>query len=715
MYEHLALRKDGTIVPVEVRSRHAQYHGRPIRVTVVRDISERTAAQHALAASELRFRVAFHASPAPQILTHALDGMIIDANAAYERLSGHARAELVGQRTTDLPVWVAWDRAQLEAELRAHRRLVDRPTQMQTRAGALRDLVLSIEPVQLGDQPCFLSVMIDVTERLAAERALARSEQMFKNLVQSINAVVWEADATSFQFSFVSEQAEKLLGYPSAEWLARPTFWADHIHTEDRDTAVGYCVRCTQALEHHELEYRMIAADGRIIWLRDFVTVEASDGQPRTLRGVMVDITARKLAEDALRSYTRRLEYLRDIDQIILTTPSLHEIAEVALHRIRTLIPCNRAELILTDWEAEEAVIVAQVTDRLTSVPVGYRYSLVDSPPRPALLDGQIVIEHDLSQDLLSSPSLQLLREEGLRARILVPLLLQGRLTGAIHLAADQPYAPTDDQRSLARELADHLAIGLQSARLLAEVRAANARLSTLSRQLIEAQEGERRRIARELHDEIGQALALIKLNIRAVQQMDRASGPGSRLEQSLGIIEATLLRVRTLALDLRPAMLDDLGLIAALRWYLDQQAHVSGLAAELRAEADSGRLPSEIETTCFRVVQEALANIVRHAHAQGVQVQVEQSAIAIRLAIQDDGIGFDAGQALARATQGTSGGLLGMQERVALCGGQLTIESAPGGGTTIRVWIPLAAPSTSAPPTGEEVLDVIDSGGFGG
>jgi signal transduction histidine kinase len=309
---------------------------------------------------------------------------------------------------------------------------------------------------------------------------------------------------------------------------------------------------------------------------------------------------------------------------------------------------------------------------------------------------------------------LQHLHDEGLRARMLVPLLAQGRLIGAIHLAADRPYALTADQESLMHELADHLAIGLQNTRLLAEVQAANTRLYTLSRQLIEAQEAERRRIARELHDEIGQALALIKLNIRAVQPMARTSALAPRLEQSLGIIEATLLRVRALALDLRPAMLDDLGLVAALRWYVDQQAQVSGLAAEVHAQMNGDRLPSEIETVCFRIVQEALTNILRHAQAQHVQVQVEQCADAIWLTIQDDGVGFDAGQVLAQAIQGTSGGLLGMRERAALCGGQLTIESAPASGTTIHISIPLESPSAGAPPAGEEVPHVVDPRGPG-
>jgi PAS domain S-box-containing protein len=306
LYEHLALHKDGSVFPVEVRSRSLSYRGRAIRVTVVRDMRERVAAQHALAASELRFRSAFHANPTPQILTHADDGTFLDVNVAYERLLGWSRDELLGKRTNELPIWVNLDRAKLLDTVAAAGRLRDWPTQVRDKAGALHDLILSIEPVQLGDAPCWLCVMIDVTARLAAEQALARSERIFKELVQSLNAVVWEADAQTFMFSFVSEQAEKLLGYPTSDWLATPSFWADHIHPADRDRAIEYCVHCTQALEHHEFEYRMIAADGRVVWLRDFVTVMADSGQPTRLRGVMVDITARKQTEAALRDSEAR-------------------------------------------------------------------------------------------------------------------------------------------------------------------------------------------------------------------------------------------------------------------------------------------------------------------------------------------------------------------------------------------------------------------------
>jgi signal transduction histidine kinase len=221
-----------------------------------------------------------------------------------------------------------------------------------------------------------------------------------------------------------------------------------------------------------------------------------------------------------------------------------------------------------------------------------------------------------------------------------------------------------------------------------AEHKRAEETLQILSRQLLEAQESERRHLARELHDEIGQALTAMKINLQAAQRTPDTLA--AYLEDSISLADRTLQQVRNLSLDLRPALLDDLGLVAALRWYVDRQAQRAGFTAHFAADPLESRPRPDIETACFRVAQEALTNVMRHAQAQQVRVELHQRAAGLHLLIRDDGKGFDVRAAQERAAQGMSAGLLGMQERVWLVGGQIDIESTPARGTEIRARFPL-------------------------
>ncbi len=226
-----------------------------------------------------------------------------------------------------------------------------------------------------------------------------------------------------------------------------------------------------------------------------------------------------------------------------------------------------------------------------------------------------------------------------------------------------------------------------------AENHAARARLQKISHRLVEVQEAERRRIARELHDEVGQALTAVKINLQAAiqHQLDAAVIAG-RLHDSIAVVERALQQVRNISLDLRPSLLDDLGLVAALRWYLDNQAQRAGLTARFSATPADLRLPADVETACYRVAQEAITNVIRHAHATQIEVGLRSTGHGARLVIRDDGVGFDVAAALERASHGESLGLLGLQERAAMAGGRVDIVSVPGTGTEVRAWFPTTA-----------------------
>lgn len=214
-------------------------------------------------------------------------------------------------------------------------------------------------------------------------------------------------------------------------------------------------------------------------------------------------------------------------------------------------------------------------------------------------------------------------------------------------------------------------------------------RLNVLSQRLLKAQEDERRHIARELHDQIGQALTAVKINLQAMQRIAGNPDLLPRLGDSIDIIKNTLREVRDLSLDLRPPMLDDFGLVSALRWYVDRQAQRAGLEARFSADPPQLRISPERETACFRIAQEAVTNVIRHAGARSIEVLLRRQNEEVELIISDDGAGFDVPSVRERTAQGLCSGLLGMQERIELVGGSFSIDSFLELGTTIRVRVP--------------------------
>jgi len=215
-------------------------------------------------------------------------------------------------------------------------------------------------------------------------------------------------------------------------------------------------------------------------------------------------------------------------------------------------------------------------------------------------------------------------------------------------------------------------------------------------RDLLAAQELERRRIARDLHDVVGQALTAVKLSLEAQRRNHDTRTGDAELRRSIAIVDQAMRDVRDIAFDLRPAILDDLGLVAATRWYLSRQARIGGYRSTLRADAIRREVGVEIESACFRTLQEALTNVARHARATRVKVELRQAGDELILVVEDDGVGF-----CPRTTRRPVGrrptlGLIGASERANLVGGSLDVASRPGEGTRITARFPRRCPTTA-------------------
>lgn len=238
------------------------------------------------------------------------------------------------------------------------------------------------------------------------------------------------------------------------------------------------------------------------------------------------------------------------------------------------------------------------------------------------------------------------------------------------------------------RELRAVLAMALYKHQAEAKLLTSTRQLQALSRSVLEAQELERRRVAMELHDELGQSLTAIKINLQMSARV-AAMPQGELNAENIRIVEAALQHVRRLATALRPSLLDDLGLAPALKWIAEQTANRCGFAVRFHQERDLSRLAPEIETACFRIVQEALTNVARYAQPSKVEIRLLREAGTLVLSVSDDGCGFDLMAMRARAAAGGSLGVLGMQERATLIGGELNIQSSPAQGCLIELRCP--------------------------
>ncbi len=245
------------------------------------------------------------------------------------------------------------------------------------------------------------------------------------------------------------------------------------------------------------------------------------------------------------------------------------------------------------------------------------------------------------------------------------------------------------EERNLVNSLADSCASYLTRKQAERELVAAHERLQALSKESMRLQEQERRQLAHDLHDEIGQALTTLKVNLQTIRRTTIPNSREAALSDSFKIIDQTVDRVRDMALDLRPSMLDDLGLASAVRWYVGKQGKRAGIRTRVESEDIPGRLSPNALVACFRIVQEGVTNILRHAKARRMAVMLRAVKEGVEVIIEDDGTGFSVKDAMTTSGERSHLGLIGIQERVRTINGEFHISSAKGKGTRLSATIP--------------------------
>ncbi len=265
-----------------------------------------------------------------------------------------------------------------------------------------------------------------------------------------------------------------------------------------------------------------------------------------------------------------------------------------------------------------------------------------------------------------------------------VPLKVGDQVIGVLTIGFTRPYKWLPSEQELLRAIADRSALAIERARISEAVRERETRIAELSAHLLRVQEEERKRISRELHDETGQALMVIRLYLGMLESSSSGRSR-EKISETLAVVDRTIEGIRRIVARLSPLVLQELGLVAAIRKEAKDLAKNAGVRARVIIADDAGRLQAECETAIYRVVQEALHNVAKHAQAKSVTVQMVQQDGLVRVSIEDDGQGFSKG-----SFTGRSFGLAGIRERIGSLGGEVRVTSSRGKGTRIEVDVPL-------------------------
>ncbi|WP_447975310.1 PAS domain S-box protein [Nitrospira sp. Kam-Ns4a] len=489
----------------------------------------------------------------------------------------------------------------------------------------------------------------EIAERKRAEARLQESQAELAEAQRLAHLGSWSWDITT-NIVKGSDELYRIFGLPPIEFPATYEAYLACIHPEDRDTVHAALRKAAENREPFNFHYRITRPDGVVRTLHCLGRVVADqEGRPVRMVGSAQDVTDLKRVEEALRESEERYRI----------------VAETA------------AEGIITIDQRSTIVFVNRATEQI----FGYTAEEMLGQPLTRLMPEAVRDVHRAAiREYLAT---------GQKHRPWEAVRLPGRHKSGREIPLEFSFWEFSQhgQRyfsSIVRDITE-------------QVQAAEVR-SRLFEQIISAQEEERRRIARELHDETGQSLMSLLVGLHAIEAARTAPEAQALARKYREIAASALEEVRRLAMGLRPSVLDDLGLAAAVERYAEQYAKSYRLTVDVHCQGlDGRRLPSPVETAVYRIIQEALTNIAKHAQATVVGIVLERHPTVLQAIVEDDGCGFNVEETLRLSGATTHFGLHGMQERASLVNGTIEIESTPGRGTAIYVRVPLPEPHQDA------------------
>ena len=491
-----------------------------------------------------------------------------------------------------------------------------------------------------------------------AEERARESELRFRSLVETTSDWVWEVDQSGF-YTYASPKVKDLLGYEPEEVIGKRAFDLMPAGEAERVAALFKNIVGSRT-PFSSLENINLHRDGsRVVLETSGVPVFDSTGDLVGYRGIDRDITGRKRAEETLKESEGRFRELADsLPQIV---------AEMDQQGNLTFV--NQNAFVVTGYtrqDMEKGLNVMQ---------------MVAPEDHTRLFEN---LGKVMCGNTFSSNEYTVVRKDGSRFPAVVysnPIFSQEKEVGCRAILMDISDLKRQEQALRRGE------IRLQST---------TEQLRHLSHRLLEIQERERRYLAVELHDEMGQILTALRISLKRAERSKGREPRMADVNESVQMVDGLIERVRNLSIELRPSILDDFGLTAALEWYVNWLSAKTGFKIEFHTELPEIRFSPILELTSFRITQEALTNAIRHSDAKIIQVVLATREGELHLTVKDDGNGFSTDKTHKKELKGISFGLLGMQERASLAGGRLEITSQPGQGTMIHACFPL--PLRSSP-----------------
>ena len=682
-------RKDGSIVWIDLTvSLVREPSGQPnYFIAVIEDIDARKRAEEMLRASEKKFQGLFESSRDAIMTLEPPSWRFTSGNPATvkmfeakneEEFISRGPWELSPDRQPDGRASVEKAKEMIETAMRegshffewTHRRI----------GGEEFTADVLLTRMEQGGKVMLQATVRDITKRKRAESERERLLLFLDSIVENIPDMVFVKDAKSLEYVLFNRAGAELLGYRRPDLIGKndydlfPKEEADFFTEKDRAV-----LHDKTRLDIPEEPIKTAQHGQRILHTKKIPLLD-DKGEPAYLLGISEDITDRQHAEQMQRRHERETMTINNILRAINTHLDVKAAFPEVCAGLQELARCAAVSLSLFDERQEWLSFAASNAPWALSAGPGTRLHVTELPAVTDVLAGRPHIIRDLATEL-QFPIAGVNYAFGFRSVVNLPLCAGSNVIGLLNLFWREVDGCQSGEMGTLTQVANSVAIAVEKSRLFEEVSAGQERLALLSRRLMEVQETERRHLARELHDEIGQYLTGVILVLGELQRqpLNSASAP---LGEAHKLLDDLIVRVRDLSLDLRPAMLDDLGLLPALLWLFGRFSRQTNIEIDFQHSGLDRRFPQDVETAAYRIVQEALTNVARHAGVSKAHVHASTNDRLLSVVIADEGKGFDADAVLAASA---TSGFSGMRERAVFAGGRLSVESGAGTGTRVR------------------------------